>query len=116
MLTLTQKEKQMLATVGFPTQENWQLLCSNDADTATLIEKANDVLLKVLELCKEADPKYTWGSIGDAVYKSLEHLDRQWPDCGLLNNEGRRTIAQFFALNYQLPIYHFLRYYGSIEH
>jgi hypothetical protein len=107
-VTLDEKEEQLLSTVGIPTWHDWQLLEDDAAEMAIIIEKANKILLSVLEDCQTHGR--CWGEIMKAIYGPLNQLAREYPRAGLEDSEARQTVARFFALNYQLEIYDYLRY------
>lgn len=109
MLTLQEKEKALRSTVAMPTADNWQLLTDNADEKTVVVEKANAILLKVLEDCK-ASTYTTWGEIAQAVFEPMEKLAVKYPDAGLTDSEANQTIALFFTLNYDPTIYNFLRY------
>ncbi len=109
MLTLQEKKEVLRFTVAMPTADNWQLLSESVDEKTIVIEKANAILLKVLEGCK-ASSYATWGGIARAIFEPMDELAAKYPDAGLTDSEASHTIALFFALNYDPTIYNFLRY------
>jgi hypothetical protein len=109
MLTLREKEKQLWETVALPGEDDWELL--NDENNSAIIVEANAILVKVLELCKSGAFS-TWGDIAKAVYTPLSELEERY-EAGLLDSEGRQTVARFFGINYNPAMYDYLRYAGE---
>jgi hypothetical protein len=106
MLTLSEKEAQLRDTVALPTEDDWQLL--KEEQNAAIVDEANAILVKVLELCKRGTYS-TWGDIARAVYTPLGELEERY-EAGLLDSEGRQTVARFFGVNYTPAMYDYLRY------
>jgi hypothetical protein len=75
----------------------------------TLNEKElNAVLASALKDAKTN--QITWGQIRTKVYQQVGQLARKYYQIGITDSEGMHTIALFFALNYQVDMYEFMRY------
>jgi hypothetical protein len=108
MVTLFDKKQQLLATVGMPTPMDWQLLVDDAHEMAVIIEKANTILLTVLEECRKGS--ISWNRINERVYGPLQQLATEYPEAGVDDSEARDTIARFFAFNYDPAVYEEMRY------
>lgn len=108
-LTLSDKRNQLLTTVAMPTNDDWELLLDDEREIAVVIEKANAILVRVLEQAKEG-AYLVQSEIALAIFDSMDKLNAEYPDAGLTDSEACRTIALFFALNYDPTIYEYLRY------
>jgi hypothetical protein len=109
MLSLREKEKQLFETVAMPDKKDWRLLSDDPQEQVIVMEKANAILVEVLDDCKAGKYK-TWGQISNAIYQPIDKLNQEYPDSGLNDSEACQTIALFFSVNFNPTIYHFLRH------
>ena len=109
MKTLSEKENELLLTVGMPDSDDWRLLGGGDE----VIQELNDVLVAALEFAKAADR--TWGDIADEIFPPLAKLNAKYPKIGILESDAYTTVARFFAINLTPAIYDYLRYYDGAE-
>lgn len=108
-LTLSAKEARLRNTVALPNRDDWQLLIEDKAKEACAVADLNAVLVCVLERAKTK--KYqTWGTLRADLHKRMRVVTRRYPRGGIFDSEGRLTMARFFAVNYDISIYDFIRF------
>ncbi len=109
--TLSDKEAALRTSVAMPTAGDWQLLSRSEAETATVIERANAALSQVLARLKNHEFRVL-GDAGLVLFHELDAIANDYPDSGLLDSEGMQTIARFFSVNYDPSVYDFFRSYS----
>lgn len=107
--TLDRKFMNLRRSVAMPTQDNWQLLLDDPKEIKHVIGLLNAQLLIVLEKAK-ADKYKQDGALYRDLMKRMKTIACVHPDAGIFDSEGKQTMALFFALNYDVTIYNYIRY------
>lgn len=88
-----------MSLTGFPMAWDWCLLGDTDEENERVVAELNAVLARVIERAKRENLA-PWDLV-DVLYPDIDTLDMKYPGIGILDTEGRETMAIFFAENYR---------------
>lgn len=107
-LTMSEKEAAMGQPVGLTEAADWPLRVQDNQAKKQIVQEINAQLVATLaQVRAPADPDRgprTCGEISDLIYAPLQALEDRH-QVGILDEEGRRTVARFFAIHDCISMY-----------